>query len=59
MTTCPAGLPIACRLLWQLAQVPGRTPAWLKRAPAKATVLWQASQDCVTGMCVAGMATAE
>jgi hypothetical protein len=59
VTTWPAGLPGACLPLWQVAQVPGRTPTWLKRAPPKDAVLWQDSQPCVTGKCPAGMVAAE
>ena len=38
--------------LWQLAQVPGATPAWLKEAGLQPVVRWQASQDWVVGRCV-------
>ena len=57
MGTWFAGLARALAPLWQLAQEPARTPTWVKRAPAKVMVLWQDSQDCVTGMWFAGMTT--
>jgi hypothetical protein len=41
-----------------VAQVPGATLIWLKRAPANDKVLWQVSHACLVGMCVAGMAAA-
>jgi hypothetical protein len=50
VTMWPAALPWTTVPLWQAPQLPGLTPAWLKRAPAKVAVLWHASQGCVTGM---------
>ena len=45
---CPAGLPSACVPLWQVAQDPVATPAWLNAAPAKLVVLkWQDSQPAL------------
>ena len=38
------GLPVARTPLWQVAQVPGWTPAWSNRAGRQASVEWQASQ---------------
>jgi len=54
----PAGFPIAFCPLWQVAQVPGWMPTWLKRAPANEAVVWQDSQGCVTGVWFFGMITA-
>jgi len=42
-------LPVAVDPLWQVAQVPGATPVWLKVAGIQARVLWQASQAAVVG----------
>ena len=42
--------------LWQLAQVPGATPVWLKVAGIHAVVRWQVSQDAVVGDVVRGLA---
>ena len=53
-----AGLPVAVLPLWQVAQVPGATPPWLKAAGFQATVLWQVSQDAVVGMCAPGLPVA-
>ena len=36
---CVVGLPLAVVPLWQVEQVPGATPAWLKVAGFQATVL--------------------
>jgi len=35
--------------LWQVEQVPGATPVWLKVAGVQALVLWQVSQEAVVG----------
>ena len=40
-------LPVAAVPLWQVAQVPGATPLWLKVAGFHADVRWQVSQACV------------
>jgi hypothetical protein len=36
---CPPGLPLAVVPLWQVEQVPGATPVWLKVAGVQALVL--------------------
>jgi hypothetical protein len=59
VTTWPAGLPVAWFPLWHVAQLPGCTPTWLKRAPANVAVVWQALQGWVTGMWFLGITTAE
>jgi len=46
---CPPGLPVAVEPLWQVEQVPGATPLWLKVAGSHAVVLWQLSQAAVLG----------
>ena len=48
-----AVLPRAVVPLWQVAQVPGVTPVWLKVAGVQAVVRWQVSHDAVVGTCVA------
>ena len=53
-----AGLPVAVVPLWQVEQVPGATPVWLKVAGVQALVLWQVSHDAVVGMCVVGLPVA-
>jgi hypothetical protein len=35
--------------LWQVAQVPGATPVWLKVAGVQAVVVWQLSQEADVG----------
>jgi len=45
-----AVLPRALVPLWQLAQVPGATLAWLNAAGSQAVVRWQESQDAVVTM---------
>jgi len=35
--------------LWQVEQVPGATPLWLKVAGVQAVVLWQVSHEAVVG----------
>jgi hypothetical protein len=47
---CVVGLPVAVVPLWQVAQVPGATPVWLKVAGVQAVVLWHVSQEAVVGM---------
>jgi hypothetical protein len=42
-------LPVAVVPLWQVAQVPGATPVWLKVAGVQALVRWQLSQAAVVG----------
>jgi hypothetical protein len=44
VTTWFAGLPRAPEPLWQVAQLPGATLAWLKLAGIQALVRWQLSQ---------------
>jgi hypothetical protein len=56
---CVVGLPVADVPLWQVAQVPGATPVWLKVAGVQAVVLWQVSQAAVVGMCVVGLPVAD
>src|SRR5690349_11033814 len=53
------GLLEACMPLWQVKQLPGVTPIWLKRAPEKLAVLWQVSHGCCVWMWLRGMTTAE
>ena len=55
---CPPGLPVAVVPLWQVEQVPGATPVWLKVAGVQAVVLWHVSQDWVVGMCPPGLPVA-
>ena len=55
---CVAGLPVAVVPLWQVAQVPGATPAWVNVAGFHAEVRWQLSQESVVGRCVAGLPVA-
>ena len=50
---CAAALPLAWVPLWQVAQVPGATPAWLNMAGSHAVVRWHASHDAVVAMWVA------
>ena len=40
-------LPRAAVPLWQVAQVPAATPAWLKLLPVQVDVRWQVSQEAV------------
>ncbi|HSC94248.1 MAG TPA: hypothetical protein VLC73_04725 [Burkholderiales bacterium] len=40
-------MPRALVPLWQVAQVPGATPVWLKVAGSQAVVRWQVSQEAV------------
>jgi hypothetical protein len=51
-------LPRAIVPLWQLAQEPGVTDAWLNAAGTHAVVRWQASQDCVVATWFAVLARA-
>lgn len=53
-----AGLPVAVFPLWQVEQVPGAIPAWLKVAGVQALVLWQLSQAAVVGIWLAGLPVA-
>ncbi|MFO0733276.1 MAG: hypothetical protein U0231_04480 [Nitrospiraceae bacterium] len=46
---CVAGLACAVLPLWQRAQLPGATPAWVKKAGFQAVVLWQLLQFKVVG----------
>ena len=46
----PGGLPVAVTLLWQIAQLLGSMPTWLKRVFEKLTVLWQVSQVAAEGV---------
>ena len=46
---CVESFPAAFDPLWQVAQVPGATPVWLKFAGVQALVLWQLSQEAVVG----------
>jgi len=55
VTKWPVDLPVALVPLWQLAQLPGATPVWLKVAGSHAVVRWQVSQDAVVMMWVAGL----
>lgn len=50
----PAGLPVVAVLLWQLAQVPGATPAWLNNAGVQDFDWWQESHCSEVGMWLAG-----
>ena len=50
MGMCPLDSPVAVVPLWQVAQVPGSTPEWLKVA-FQLLVVWQVSQDAVVGRC--------
>ena len=52
------GLPVAVVPLWQVEQVPGATPVWLKVAGVQALVLWQVSHDAVVGIWVEGLPVA-
>ena len=52
VTKCVADLPLAVVPLWQVAQLPGVTPVWVKVAGVHAVVRWQLSQDSVVGRCV-------
>jgi len=54
----PPGLPVAVVPLWQVEQVPGATPVWLKVAGVQAVVLWQVSQAAVVGMWPVGLPVA-
>ncbi len=49
VTKWPADLPVAVVPLWQVAQVPGATPVWLKVAGIQAVVRWHVSQAAVVG----------
>ena len=45
-----ADLPRAVTPLWQVAQLPGLTLAWLNEAGVHAAVLWQVSQLWLVAM---------
>jgi hypothetical protein len=49
------GLPRAVEPLWQVMQLPGATPLWLKVAGVHALVRWQLSQAPVVGTCPLGL----
>ena len=51
-------MPVAVVPLWQVEQVPGATPVWLKVAGVQALVLWQVSHDAVVGIWVEGLPVA-
>ena len=55
---CVVGLPVAVVPLWQVEQVPGATPVWLKVAGVQPVVRWQVSQVCVVGMWLVGLPVA-
>src|SRR5665647_2014624 len=55
---CPLDLPVAVVPLWQVVQVPGTTPAWLKLAPSQVVVEWQVSQESEVTMCPLGLPVA-
>ena len=44
---CPRGMPVACRPLWQLAQVPAATPEWSNEVCVHVVVRWQESQEAL------------
>ena len=44
---CELDLPVAVLPLWQVAQEPGVTVAWLKVAGIQAVVRWQVSQEAM------------
>ncbi|MDP1924202.1 MAG: hypothetical protein Q8K57_05395 [Thiobacillus sp.] len=44
--------------LWQVAQVPGATPLWLKVAGVQALVRWQLSHAAVVGRWLVGLPVA-
>ncbi|MFH1819752.1 MAG: hypothetical protein ABIK08_08870 [Pseudomonadota bacterium] len=56
--TWVVGLPVAVVPLWQVEQVPGAMPVWLKVAGVQALVLWQVSHDAVVGMWAEGLLVA-
>ena len=55
VTTWFAGLPRALEPLWQLAQVPGATLAWLNWAGDHTVVRWQESHEALVWMWLAGL----
>jgi hypothetical protein len=55
---CVLGLPVAVLPLWQVEQVPGAIPVWLKVAGSQAVVLWQLSHEAMVGMCEPGFPVA-
>ncbi|HWD21640.1 MAG TPA: hypothetical protein VG591_00765 [Burkholderiales bacterium] len=48
-------MPLAEVPLWQVMQVPGATPVWLKVAGSHAVVRWQLSQAAVVCTCPEGL----
>jgi len=48
------GLPVA-ETPWQVAQVPGATPIWLKPALIQVVVRWHESQEAVVMTWLAGL----
>ena len=52
---CLLDLPVAFEPLWQVAQVPGTTPLWLKVAGSQAVVLWQLSQAAAVEIWLEGL----
>ena len=51
----PLGWPGAVTPLWQVLQVPGVTPAWLKLLGTQALVRWQTSHEAVVMTWFAGL----
>lgn len=49
---CPTGLPIAVVPLWQVRQVPGATPTWLKVTGVQAVDWWHLSHGAVVATCL-------
>ncbi|MBT9540746.1 hypothetical protein [Thiobacillus sp.] len=49
------GFPLAVVPLWQVEQVPGATPVWLKVAGVQPDTRWQLSQAWVVGMWLVGL----
>jgi hypothetical protein len=58
VTMCVPGLPVAVVPLWQVVQVPGATPVWLKLVGVHAVVRWQLSQEAVVRICPFGLPVA-
>ena len=54
-----AGLPVARVPLWQEAQVPGATKAWVYPAGSQDELLWHESQEEFVGKCLAGLPVAK
>ena len=49
------GLPLAVVPLWQVAQLPGDTPVWLKVAGVHAVVRWHTSHCWLVGTWLLGL----